>query len=131
MIGGLDMQAQAKALAQRPHIVVATPGRLRVSHFKDTRPSIYPPCLLMSCLSMSAPPDCVRVPEGIRVLEGTGPAKDPFGGLPREQLRVSPVHMQSGFVCLEEHRSSAVCLACSCFCMMMNIFASTALILTP
>lgn len=31
VIGGLDMQAQAKALAARPHIVVATPGRLRVS----------------------------------------------------------------------------------------------------
>ena len=30
IIGGLDMQAQAKALAQRPHVVVATPGRLRV-----------------------------------------------------------------------------------------------------
>ncbi|BDA51188.1 DEAD-box ATP-dependent RNA helicase 36 [Coccomyxa sp. Obi] len=29
VIGGLDMQAQAKALAARPHIVVATPGRLR------------------------------------------------------------------------------------------------------
>lgn len=33
VIGGLDMQAQAKALAARPHIVVATPGRLRVSFF--------------------------------------------------------------------------------------------------
>ena len=30
IIGGLDMQTQAKALAQRPHVVVATPGRLRV-----------------------------------------------------------------------------------------------------
>ena len=30
VIGGLDMQAQAKALARRPHVVVATPGRLRV-----------------------------------------------------------------------------------------------------
>lgn len=30
VIGGLDMQTQAKALAQRPHVVVATPGRLRV-----------------------------------------------------------------------------------------------------
>ncbi|EIE19868.1 DEAD-domain-containing protein [Coccomyxa subellipsoidea C-169] len=29
VIGGLDMQSQAKALAQRPHIIVATPGRLR------------------------------------------------------------------------------------------------------
>jgi hypothetical protein len=30
VIGGLDMQQQARALAKRPHIVVATPGRLRV-----------------------------------------------------------------------------------------------------
>ncbi|KAK9813201.1 hypothetical protein WJX72_010498 [[Myrmecia] bisecta] len=29
IIGGLDMHAQAKALAQRPHVVIATPGRLR------------------------------------------------------------------------------------------------------
>lgn len=29
MVGGLDMQAQARALAARPHVVVATPGRLR------------------------------------------------------------------------------------------------------
>lgn len=31
VIGGLDMQQQAKSLAKRPHVVVATPGRLRVS----------------------------------------------------------------------------------------------------
>lgn len=31
IIGGLEMQAQAKALAARPHVVIATPGRLRVS----------------------------------------------------------------------------------------------------
>jgi ATP-dependent RNA helicase DDX49/DBP8 len=29
VIGGLDMHLQAKALAKRPHVVVATPGRLR------------------------------------------------------------------------------------------------------
>lgn len=29
MVGGLEMQAQARALAARPHVVVATPGRLR------------------------------------------------------------------------------------------------------
>jgi hypothetical protein len=28
-VGGLEMQAQARALAARPHVVVATPGRLR------------------------------------------------------------------------------------------------------
>ena len=29
MVGGLDMRMQAQALAARPHVVVATPGRLR------------------------------------------------------------------------------------------------------
>ena len=28
VVGGLDMQAQARELARRPHIVAATPGRL-------------------------------------------------------------------------------------------------------
>eukprot|EP00887_Chlorella_sp_A99_P002763 scaffold6.g2763.t1 len=28
VVGGLDMQQQAKALARRPHVVIATPGRL-------------------------------------------------------------------------------------------------------
>ena len=31
MIGGVDMQQQARELAKRPHVVVATPGRLAVS----------------------------------------------------------------------------------------------------
>lgn len=30
IVGGLEMQNQAKALARRPHVVVATPGRLKV-----------------------------------------------------------------------------------------------------
>ena len=30
IVGGLEMQQQAKALAKRPHVVVATPGRLKV-----------------------------------------------------------------------------------------------------
>eukprot|EP00877_Chromochloris_zofingiensis_P012977 jgi/Chrzof1/7933/Cz02g41230.t1 len=29
IIGGLDMQQQARALARRPHVVIATPGRLQ------------------------------------------------------------------------------------------------------
>jgi ATP-dependent RNA helicase DDX49/DBP8 len=29
VVGGLDMTAQAKELARRPHVVIATPGRLR------------------------------------------------------------------------------------------------------
>lgn len=33
VIGGLEMQQQARALAKRPHVVVATPGRLRVGFF--------------------------------------------------------------------------------------------------
>ena len=40
MIGGLDMQAQAKALAARPHVVVATPGRLRVRLLSPRVPSL-------------------------------------------------------------------------------------------
>ena len=31
IVGGLDMHEQARQLAGRPHIVIATPGRLRVS----------------------------------------------------------------------------------------------------
>lgn len=30
VIGGVDMQAQSRALASRPHVVIATPGRLAV-----------------------------------------------------------------------------------------------------
>lgn len=30
VIGGLDMQQQARELARRPHVVIATPGRLKV-----------------------------------------------------------------------------------------------------
>lgn len=29
VVGGLDMAAQARELARRPHVVIATPGRLR------------------------------------------------------------------------------------------------------
>jgi superfamily II DNA/RNA helicase len=29
VVGGMDMTTQAKALMQRPHVVIATPGRLR------------------------------------------------------------------------------------------------------
>lgn len=30
IVGGLDMHEQARQLAARPHVVIATPGRLRV-----------------------------------------------------------------------------------------------------
>ena len=36
LVGGIDMMQQAIALAKRPHIVVATPGRL-VDHLENTR----------------------------------------------------------------------------------------------
>jgi len=36
IVGGMDMPAQAIALAKRPHIVVATPGRL-VDHLEKTK----------------------------------------------------------------------------------------------
>ncbi|KAG6825951.1 ribosomal RNA processing protein [Tricholoma furcatifolium] len=36
IVGGMDMPAQAIALAKRPHIVVATPGRL-IDHLENTK----------------------------------------------------------------------------------------------
>lgn len=36
LVGGMDKMAQAVALAKRPHIVVATPGRLN-DHLEDTK----------------------------------------------------------------------------------------------
>ncbi|GMT05368.1 hypothetical protein PENTCL1PPCAC_27542, partial [Pristionchus entomophagus] len=36
IVGGVDMVTQAMALAKRPHIIVATPGRL-VDHLENTR----------------------------------------------------------------------------------------------
>lgn len=36
IVGGLDMVTQAMALAKRPHVVVATPGRL-VDHLENTK----------------------------------------------------------------------------------------------
>lgn len=36
IVGGVDMAAQAMALARRPHIIVATPGRL-VDHLENTK----------------------------------------------------------------------------------------------
>ena len=36
VVGGVDMMAQAVALAKRPHIIVGTPGRL-VDHLKNTK----------------------------------------------------------------------------------------------
>jgi superfamily II DNA/RNA helicase len=35
VVGGLDMMKQAQTLARRPHIVVATPGRL-ADHLQST-----------------------------------------------------------------------------------------------
>ena len=36
VVGGIDMMAQALALAKRPHVIVATPGRL-VDHLEHTK----------------------------------------------------------------------------------------------
>ena len=36
MVGGMDMVSQAIILAKRPHIIVATPGRL-VDHLENTK----------------------------------------------------------------------------------------------
>ena len=36
IVGGMDMMAQAVALAKRPHVVVATPGRLQ-DHLEKTK----------------------------------------------------------------------------------------------
>lgn len=40
IVGGLDMMSQAIELAQKPHIVVATPGRL-VDHIKNSANAIH------------------------------------------------------------------------------------------
>ena len=36
IVGGIDMMSQALALAKRPHVIVATPGRL-VDHLEHTK----------------------------------------------------------------------------------------------
>ena len=36
VVGGMDMVSQAIILAKRPHIIVATPGRL-VDHLENTK----------------------------------------------------------------------------------------------
>lgn len=36
IVGGIDMVTQAMALAKKPHIVIATPGRL-VDHLENTK----------------------------------------------------------------------------------------------
>ena len=36
IVGGIDMSTQTLSLAKRPHVIVATPGRL-VDHLENTR----------------------------------------------------------------------------------------------
>ena len=36
IVGGMDMMAQSIALAKKPHIIIATPGRL-VDHLENTK----------------------------------------------------------------------------------------------
>ena len=55
VIGGLDMQTQSKALAERPHIVIATPGRLRVRQSSSCSEQfsrrLLPACAYLNLLS--------------------------------------------------------------------------------
>ncbi len=39
LVGGIDMMAQAIAIAKRPHILVGTPGRV-VDHLSNTKASL-------------------------------------------------------------------------------------------
>ena len=36
IVGGVDMMTQSLALARKPHVIIATPGRL-VDHLENTR----------------------------------------------------------------------------------------------
>ena len=36
LVGGMDMQTQAEQLGRRPHIIIATPGRL-MDHLQNTK----------------------------------------------------------------------------------------------
>lgn len=36
IVGGMDMMAQSLMLAKKPHIIIATPGRL-VDHLENTK----------------------------------------------------------------------------------------------
>lgn len=36
IVGGMDMMSQALTLAKKPHIIIATPGRL-VDHLQNTK----------------------------------------------------------------------------------------------
>jgi hypothetical protein len=73
VVGGLDMQAQAKELSRRPHVVIATPGRLKVHNAvkKGRRGGGENACMLcggidcqlvfLLCLSCAFPP----LPQGL------------------------------------------------------------------
>ena len=50
VVGGLEMQNQAKALARRPHVVVATPGRLKVHCFPAMHDTAHHPLPHGACL---------------------------------------------------------------------------------
>jgi hypothetical protein len=64
LVGGMDMMQQSVSLGKRPHVIVATPGRL-MDHLENTkgfslrglkylvRPSIFPPASLFSSLANS------------------------------------------------------------------------------
>ena len=51
VIGGVDMQQQARELAKRPHVVIATPGRLKVRIRRVDSGSWHLPKLDLECHS--------------------------------------------------------------------------------
>jgi ATP-dependent RNA helicase DDX47/RRP3 len=58
VVGGMDMPTQAIALARRPHVVVATPGRL-LDHLEKTKGfSLRGIKFLASIPTLSLPPRC-------------------------------------------------------------------------
>jgi hypothetical protein len=56
VVGGLDFQQQARDLARRPHVVVATPGRLAVRH-PCLRPRPGPLTSQCDCEAAIPPPN--------------------------------------------------------------------------
>lgn len=52
IVGGMDMMAQSLMLAKKPHIIIATPGRL-VDHLENTKGfSLRNLKVLVSCLNV-------------------------------------------------------------------------------
>lgn len=54
IVGGVDMVQQALALARKPHVVIATPGRL-VDHLENTKVGSWPYSRSSSCIGFYSP----------------------------------------------------------------------------